>query len=94
MHRKITYVLTDEKSIGEAIKGFVYSYLDLEDNSYKITDEIRNKFREKIDNPYDFLAWISYQLEFMDIDWKLKFKFFQKFIEFLGTEISIEELNI
>ena len=37
MHREITYILTDEKSIGEAIRRFVYSYLDLdfEDNIYK-----------------------------------------------------------
>ena len=95
MHREITYILEDENSIKEALRGFLYSYLDLKmpyekKYNFEITEKIRNDFKEKFksENSFDFLAWISYQLQFMEIQDSVKFKFLQKMIEFLGSEVE------
>ena len=93
MHREL-YVLQNEKSIDKAIKGFIYSTLDLyciidEDCKYKyeLTDEIKNEFKKYVldnkENVFNFLSWITYQLDNIEISYELRYKFLQKFLEIL-----------
>ena len=93
MHREL-YVLQNEKSIDKAIKGFIYSALDLysiidEDckYEYELTDEIKNEFKKYIlenkENVFNFLSWITYQLDNIEISYELRYRFLQKFLEIL-----------
>ena len=95
MHREITYVLATEDDIEKSLKGFIFEALELfkdipesKKYEYELTPEIIKQFQEWFNYECDSintLNWIISNLDSMEIEDKVKYKFLSRLIEILST---------
>lgn len=103
MHRNL--YLLESKDVDTALKGFIYEFADLyfieEENKYNydLDKNMINKFRDEFwskekGHEIEYLAWISYNLNQVDVGKDKKYEFLSRFIELLDEDKTEEQKKI